>query len=441
MKFFYALIILLFFQNCSFDNKTGIWKNKGDTPIEKKNIFSEFETLSSSNQSFNEVVLLRKDFRFKLPNQINNLNWKDGFYKKTNNTDNFLYNELNQLTFKSKKLSKYKVNDFILFENNNIILSDQKGNITIFSLSENKTIIKFNFYKKKYKNLNKYLNLIVENNTIYVSDNIGYIYAYDYTNNKILWAQNFKIPFGSNLKLFKNTLIAANQNNNLYFINKLNGQLLKFIPTEETEIKNEFINNVSLNANNTFFLNTYGSLYAIDNKTLKIIWYLNLNTSSDITPSNLFIGSQLVNHGDIVSVSTNQFTYILDADTGSIIYKKNFTSIIKPILLNNYFFMATKNNLLIAMDLNDGSIIYSYNINQKIAEYLNIKKKKISIKDITMLNGKIFIFLKNSFVLKFNVNGNLEDVYKLPTKINTNPIFIKKTILYLNNKNKLSIVN
>ena len=58
-----------------------------------------------------------------------------------------------------------------------------------------------------------------------------------------------------------------------------------------------------------------------------------------------------------------------------------------------------------------------------------------------MLNGKIFIFLKNSFVLKFNVNGNLEDVYKLPTKINTNPIFIKKTILYLNNKNKLSIVN
>ena len=56
MKFFYALIILLFFQNCSFDNKTGIWKNKGDTPIEKKNIFSEFETLSSSNQSFNEIL-------------------------------------------------------------------------------------------------------------------------------------------------------------------------------------------------------------------------------------------------------------------------------------------------------------------------------------------------------------------------------------------------
>ena len=27
MKFFYALIILILFQNCSFDNKTGIWKN------------------------------------------------------------------------------------------------------------------------------------------------------------------------------------------------------------------------------------------------------------------------------------------------------------------------------------------------------------------------------------------------------------------------------
>ena len=37
-----------------------------------------------------------------------------------------------------------------------------------------------------------------------------------------------------------------------------NGNILKMITTEETIIKNKFINNISLINDNTFFLNTYG---------------------------------------------------------------------------------------------------------------------------------------------------------------------------------------
>ena len=33
------------------------------------------------------------------------------------------------------------------------------------------------------------------------------------------------------------------------------------------------------------------------------------------------------------------------------------------------FFLITKNNLLISMDLNNGKIIYSYDINKKISEF------------------------------------------------------------------------
>ena len=58
-----------------------------------------------------------------------------------------------------------------------------------------------------------------------------------------------------------------------------------------------------------------------------------------------------------------------------------------------------------------------------------------------MVNDQIFIFLKNSYVLKFNVRGNLNEVDKLPSKLNTHPIFIDGSILYLDSKNKISIVN
>ena len=107
---------------------------------------------------------------------------------------------------------------------------------------------------------------------------------------------------------------------------------------------------------------------------MKINWFLNLNQSSDLNPSNLFFSSQVVINNDKLVVATNQFTYVLNANSGKILQKRNFTSIIKPMILNNYLFLITKNNLLIAVDLNDGKIIYSYNINDQIADFLKIKK-------------------------------------------------------------------
>ena len=50
----------------------------------------------------------------------------------------------------------------------------------------------------------------------------------------------------------------------------------KLIPTEETIVKNKFRNNISANNEFLFFLNTFGSLYSIDNKKMKINWFINL---------------------------------------------------------------------------------------------------------------------------------------------------------------------
>ena len=86
-------------------------------------------------------------------------------------------------------------------------------------------------------------------------------------------------------------------------------------------------------------------------------------------------------------------------------------------------------------------IIYSYDINQKIADFLNTKKKEVKFKSIFIANKEILIFLKNSFVLNFGVRGELKSINKLPTKIKTNPIFIDGSVLYLDQKNRVSIVN
>ena len=56
------------------------------------------------------------------------------------------YRDLNEVIFKSKKITNL-INTPILFENNNLIVADIKGNITVFSINQNKTTMKFNFIK------------------------------------------------------------------------------------------------------------------------------------------------------------------------------------------------------------------------------------------------------------------------------------------------------
>ena len=89
MRFFKVLIILVIFQNCSFDNKTGIWKNENTISKKDKNLFEDFKTLSSLNKPFDKIIKIDDDFNVKIDKPKNNLDWKDIYFKSTNNFNNF----------------------------------------------------------------------------------------------------------------------------------------------------------------------------------------------------------------------------------------------------------------------------------------------------------------------------------------------------------------
>ena len=171
--FFYFFL----FQSCSFDKKSGIWKN--ENIIDKtSDSFKDFETLIIFNTSFNSVIE-NDNFTFKLIKPAKISEWSDIYFQESNNFKNFSYGGQNELILKSKKLSRYNTSDYILYKKNNVILSDDRGNIINFSINQNEIIDDFNFYKKHYKKIRKNLNLIIQDNIVFVSDNLGYLYAYD----------------------------------------------------------------------------------------------------------------------------------------------------------------------------------------------------------------------------------------------------------------------
>ena len=107
---------------------------------------------------------------------------------------------------------------------------------------------------------------------------------------------------------------------------------------------------------------------------MRVNWFLNFNQSTDINPIDLFNSNEIIYQNDKIVISSDQITYVLNNKNGVLNFKKNFGSQIKPVIINDHLFSITENNLLISLNLTTGKILYSYNINQKIADYLNSKK-------------------------------------------------------------------
>ena len=82
------------------------------------------------------------------------------------------------------------------------------------------------------------------------------------------------------------------------------------------------------------------------------------------------------------------------------------------------------------MKLQNGKIIYSYDLADRVARYLNSKKKKLDIKNFYKINNKIFIFLQNSYVIQLNITGEIDKIIKLPSSLATYPIIIDNLLLY-----------
>ena len=136
------------------------------------------------------------------------------------------------------------------------------------------------------------------------------------------------------------------------------------------------------------------------------------------------------------------FLYFIDLNSGTTLFKISISSLLKPIVSGDNLFLITKDNLLVSININSFKINYSVDLEQTIANFLDVKKKKpISIKTLLLVNNNLFLFLNNSFFIKLDLIGEIKEISKLSSKIKSDPIFINESLIYINNKNKLIISN
>jgi len=453
MKKLLLVLGLLFLTSCSFDNKTGIWKDASNIPVDdqaSKSIVENqsdkrYEDIFIKNKIFNEEIKVDDQLTFKIDNPIKISDWPEQYTTATNNISNFFYSANKILLSKSSKLSrllssKNKVNEKIIFYKNNLISYDHKGTIFIFSLKLNKKIFEYNFYKKNFKNLNKEINLVVNENILYAADNIGYLYALNLEDKSIIWAKNYGIPFRSNLKYAKNQIFLANQDNVIYSINPITGDKNWQFASKLTYLKSDFENNFALDLlnNNLFFLNTSGELYSIDYLEQKINWVINFKNPLLSGDATLFLSYPIVIKNNNLIVSTEKSLSSYNTLTSLRNWILPIEPIFKPIITLNYTYAVLKNNLLICIENLNGKVVWSQNLFTYIGNK-KIKNKFGSIIDLKIVNNEINIYSKNGYLLAFNPNnGNLTSSSRVSKNgITSEVIFLDDNMIFIDKKNKL----
>ena len=431
MKTFKSFLILtvIFLYACSFDNKTGIWRDLAEEEVQSL-------TKKSKTKIFNKEIK-NNNKSVQIDNKKKIINWKVDNYNNSNNIPNVTFNDEKVLTKLSTKLSKSRNKNDIFFFDEKIISYDHKGTIFVYSIDENKKVFEYNFYKKAFKNSRKNISLAVDNNIIFASDNFGYLYALDIKNQKIKWAKNFGIPFRSNLKVKNDILFLANQENVLYAIDINNGDKLWELSTNFKLLKSKFKNNIATSETNVIFLNTSGELYSINIISNKIEWVQNFSNSTS-GGSNLFLSSPVIISNKNIIITTNDQLYQLDINTGNIILKLNIILDTKPLITNNNIIVLTPNKFLICINRSNGEIIWSKNF---LKELVNMEKRfKIGkINGLYAVNSNIVLISKTGYLIKLNFNnGEIIEIVKfLQKSLGSNVLFANNKIFALDSQKKL----
>jgi len=452
MKRLFLIFVTIIATSCSFDNKTGIWKDASNIPVDKQdtnsiennNSKNQYEDIFIKNKIFNEEKESFNTSGFEIDAPVKIANWLQQFAISTNNISNFSYSGKKKLLYKSSKLSRFSStknysNRNIIFYEDNLITYDHKGTIFIYSLSLNKKIFKYNFYKKNFKKFEKKIYLIIKEDTLYAADNLGYLYAINLNSKLLIWAKNYGIPFRSNLKIVNEQIFLANQDNVIYSININTGDKNWQFSSTITFLKSDFENSIALDevSNSLYFLNTSGELYSINYLTQKINWVLNFKNPSTAGDTNLFLSQPVVIKNNNLIITTEKAILSYDIISASRNWIFASGSILKPVVTTNYTYIVTKNDLFICLENKTGEVIWSKNI------YKNLQNKKIKkigkFYDFKIANKKLNLFSKNGYLLSFNhSNGNLDYLKKISKKgINSKIIFIKDNMFLIDNNNKL----
>ena len=437
---FFLFLLLIFLNSCSFDGKSGIWKEHNKKIIEEAKTNENFERIFKKKEIFDEeiqsqdIVIVSK--------KIENKNWLEDNFSQSNNVLHLNYKNNKNSIFKSKKIGKHSflietaTQEPLIFKDN-IFFSDLSGNIYSYSTISKKLLWKFQFYKKKFKNIPIKINLKIISNDLFVTDSLGYFYNINIDTGELNWAKNQGVPLTSEIKSFNDKIFTLNQDNKFYIFDKNNGKKILDFETFPVILKKNNKQTLALNSNNLYFVTSAGQIFSINHEDYKINWLKNIKATSSSDEFGLFYSSSLILDGDSVYLSSSQTTMSIDSLSGKTKWEIPFGTRVRPCVSGRFIFLISKKGFVLNADTSDGKIIWSKKLFSN--KELNLKKMG-EITSMLLLADQLFITTKNGYFFFINYeNGEIINYAKVARGFYSKPTVAKGKIYIVDNKMRVLI--
>ena len=428
-KYFYLIIFLLLI-GCSLNPNSKFWTKEKKILVDK----SSTKVLISDEQ--NSLSEFNQDFKITIPKNLN---------RKANhqmNDDGYINFDANL-----EKMSKYNFRKISLFSNfepeilldeNHLFYFDNKGSIIKFDDNSN-IVWRQNYYSKQDKKLQPILFFGISGKDLFVADNIANYYVIDKNSGKLKWKKKHSSSFNSQIKIIEKKVLVIDMQNRLRCFSLETGELIWSAKTQQSLLRSQKKQSLIVKNNKVYFNNSIGDVTAVNISDGKIIWQT--PTQRNVTPGSTYFlkSSDIVsdNISIFVSNNNNQF-FSIDLLTGSINWRHNFSSELRPALIEDYLVTVSDKGLLVVMNKQTGQII---RINDLLK---NVKKKRRKdFKPIGFLVGKSYIYIstKNGRVLVVNFKeGKIEKMLKLDNNKLQRPVYFNKS-LYIAKDNSIIRLN
>ena len=430
IKSFFLLIIFLLILSCSFNSNSKFWTKEKKIFVDKSSttILSESkkQTLNEFNQNFK--ITLPKNLKLDINQNLNN----DGFINFDINLE-----KMSKYNFKTiKSFSNFEPE--ILIDQNHLFYFDSTGSIIKFDNNSN-IVWKQNHYSKQDRKLQPILFFGKSGEDLFIADSIANYYVINQNTGKLKWKRKHSSSFNSQIKIFENKALIIDMENQLRCFSLETGELIWSVKTQRTLLRSQKKQSLIIKGDKVYFSNSIGDVTAVNISNGKIVWQA--PTQSNITFGSTFF----LKLSDIVSDETSIFFsdnndqfFSLDLLTGSINWKQDFSSEIRPVLIEGYLITISDIGLLIVMNKKNGEIIRINDL------YKNIKeKRKKDFQPIGFVVGKSHIYLstKNGRIIVINFKeGKIEKMVKLDNNKLQRPVYFNRS-LYIAKDNSIIRLN
>ena len=421
-----AVLILSFFlvNNCSFNENSGIWKDKQKALEDQKNIekvFLDKELVTSEFNQELEIDLANIKTNNKIIDNKNNFGSQnyEGLFNKVGNYKFSKLENVNQLNFKP------------IFLDNGLIFFDKKGSIIRFDNSQ-KILWKKNHYSKTEKKLKPQLNFKLSDKDLLVVDSIAKYYSINIDSGEINWSKNSTYPFNSEIKKYKDKFFVVDYKNTLrcYYVD--DGSECWNLQTEDSFTISNSKFSLIIIEDMVIFNNSIGDITAVDIETGMITWQLPTQSSSIINETYNFKISKLVSDNKSIYFSNNKNEfYSIDVKTGVTNWINDINSNLTAIIIGNLLFTVSNNGYLYVIEKDKGNII---RITDLYINYKIKKRKNINPVGFAIGNSKLFLTNTDGNMIFVDLRlGNITGIEKVTGNLTSKPFIFNQNLFVIRN--------